>query len=469
MTESKFKIKQQTVDSSLTLDFNIDTENEQYILACALKFNDIAILLTDNITYRDFLITNHIAIAWCIQTAIERQLEVTPEILHILINEYDGNKESTGLKYVYELINSQEVKPTVENFINHIHKLKRDKIKYTIYYNHINTLIKDLKNPHADINKIVGKIDNIRNYIEISDNTSDKSFYSLFDLKLEHDKEILNRESGGQFQSIGYRAINEYLTEGLATKQISIVAGRPGMCKSAFVDNVILRLAKTGVPCALFSLEMRRIAAYDRFLSIETNIPLTILLRDRVLMTEAQKQSEATNKFKMSKYPIYVYDKAAPTLENIARQLKNAKERYGIKIAVFDLFNKVQKPEHLKHKSTADQIFYMLDYMQQLAKNLDVHICLVVQIGRRAEMRKGKKPQLSDLKDSGAYEEIADLVLLLYRESYYLTNENDRNIYFNNTSGRDILEVHLGKQRQGEQNAMIQLEFKPELTKIVQL
>jgi len=466
MTESKFKIKE-TSQSDLSLDLNIDTENEQYLLACALKYSNCSISLSENTNYRDFLITNHIAIAWCIKTAIERQLDSTPEMLHILVNEYEGNKTATGIKYLYELLNSQEIEPSTDNFINHINKLKKDKIKHTIYNNHINSLIKDLKNPHTDITNIVSKVDNIRTYIESSDSISDKTFYNLNDLKAEHDTEIANRESGGQFQSIGYRAINNYLTEGLVTKQISIVAGRPGMCKSAFVDNVILRLSKTDTACALFSLEMRRIATYDRFLSIETEMPLKTLLRDRSTMTESQKQLEKHIKFKMSKYPIYIYDKASPTLETVARHLKNAKERLGIKIAVFDLFNKIQKPEHLKNKSTADQLSYMLDYMQALAKNLDIHICLVVQIGRKAEMRKGHLPALSDLKDSGSFEEVSDLVLLLYRESYYLNNENDRNIYFSNTSGKDILSVYIAKQRMGEANITIPLEFKSELTKIV--
>lgn len=469
MPDVKFKIKETKAPTDLSLELNIDTENEQYVLACALKYSRCSINLTENTNYRDFLITNHIAIAWCIKTAIERQLDVTPEILHILINEYDGNKTATGIKYLYELLNSQETEPSAENFKNHVDKLKKDKIKHTIYNNHINVLIRDLKNPHSDITTIVSKVDNIRNYIENTDSTSDKTFYSLNEMKSEHDDEIANRETGGQFQSIGYRSLNDYLTEGLATKQISIVAGRPGMCKSAFVDNVILRLAKTNVPCALFSLEMRRIATYDRFLSIETEIPLKTLLRDRPTMTDKQKQLEKNVKFKMSKYPIYIYDKASPTLETIARHLKNAKERLGIKVAVFDLFSKIQKPDHLKHKSTADQISYMLDYMQQLAKNLDIHICLVVQIGRKAEARKGKRPQLSDLKDSGAYEEVADLVLLLYRESYYLTSENDRAVYFNNTSGRDILECTIAKQRSGEANGVVSLEFKPTLTKVVSL
>ena len=194
MVETKFKIKETQQSTDLSLDLNIDTENEQYILACALKYSSCSIALTENTNYRDFLITNHIAIAWCIKTAIERQLDVTPEILHILVNEYEGNKTATGIKYLYELFNSQETEPSTDNFINHINKLKKDKIKHTIYNNHVNVLIRDLKNPHADITSIVSKVDNIRSYIENSDTMSDKTFYSLNDMKSEHDGEISNRE-----------------------------------------------------------------------------------------------------------------------------------------------------------------------------------------------------------------------------------------------------------------------------------
>lgn len=465
--KKKFKTKEKIVAKEISEnEIPVDVENEQYILACVLKFKSVRKTFYDDVDHWDFMIENHKAITWCIKEAISRDRQVTPEILHILVGEYEGDKKFTGLKYLYELISSQEDEPDIKNFQDHITKLKSDKIKNSVYYGHANRLINSLRDPHTSVEKVISDIDMAKTYIEGKGLFGEKKFHSLKDMVKQHNTEIERREEGTQFMSTGYRLLNDHLTEGFAKKRISIIAGRPGMCKSALVDNVILRLGKAKIPVALFSLEMDRIASYDRFISIESEVPLKTLIRQRDKMTEKEKKQERSAKFYMSRLPIYIFDKAQPPMEMIERQLRSMKEQHGIQVAFIDLFMKIQKPYFLKGKSTADQISWMLDKMQSLSKELDMHIGLVVQIGRKAETRKGKKPQLSDLKDSGAYEEVADLIMLLYRDSYYIRDENDKKQYFDNTHNTDPVEIHIAKQRQGEGNVIVKLNFIADCTKI---
>jgi len=477
VTKKKFKVKRKKQEeksnssdvANIEDDLPIDIENEQYILACVLKFKNLRPIFYDEVDHVDFLIENHKTIAWTILEAMRRDKLVTPEILQIIVADYEGEKKFTGLKYLYELINSQEVEPSTDNFNEHIKKLKTDKTKSVIYYAHVSKLVNMLRDPHSNVDAVTGRVDLARTYIEGRGLLSDRVSMSLSEIDRQYEKTIAQREEGTDFQSIGYKDINQHLTEGLAAKRISIYAGRTGMCKSAFVDNVLLRLGHQGVPSALFSLEMDRISTYDRLISITSGIPLDHLMKNRDKLTEQCREREFRAREKIRSLPIYMFDKPSPTIEVISKQLRYLKEQTGLKVAFIDLFTKIQKPRYLYGKSTADQLTHMLNAMQDLAKNLEMHIGLVVQIGRKAENRKGKRPKLSDLKDSGSFEEIADLVLLLYRESYYLTDENERKIYFQNTHNKDILEILIAKQRQGCQNEIVRMEFKGPQTKVMSL
>lgn len=466
-TKRKFKIKEKkkSIQEDDDFELSIDIENEQYILAHVLKSENLQTYFYDNAIFEDFLIDNHKGISWCIKEAINRQREVTPEYLQILISEYPGQKKFTGLKYLYDLINSQDIEePKIENFTDHTQRLKNDKVKHDLYYGLAGNLFNLLRDPHSNIEAIHDKTTNISTMIEGVVSSTSNSFVTMSEVNTQHDAVMLEREKGIDFQSIGYRQIDEKLTEGLAKKKISIIAGRPGMCKSAFVDNISLRLGVKNIPNAIFSLEMDRIGAYDRFVSVKSQIPLKRLIKERKSLTEDERKIESICKKDITELPIFIYDKAGTTLEMIQKQLKYIKDTSDVEVVFIDLLDKVQIPKHLLNKNTSDQIFFMLNFLQQLAKSMDVHICIVSQLNRQVEQRSNKRPMISDLKNSGAFEEVADLIFLLYRDSYYLS-ENDKNAYFNKTGGVDVLEINIAKQRQGEVG-VVKAEYIGEITKI---
>jgi len=235
------------------------------------------------------------------------------------------------------------------------------------------------------------------------------------------------------------------LTDGFAQGRVTILAGRPGMAKSTFVANSMVRLSnrKHPVATALFALEMDGVSMVDRMNAIETDIDLKRLIKDRVSLTNTELKAETDAKKRREKKPIYICDDVRKSLIDVKREVKALREKYGVKVVYIDLFMKLKKMYGTGNKSTADQYTEMLNEVQRIARELHVHICLVVQIGRKVEARTDKRPTISDLKDSGAYEEIADNIFLFYREAYYMTKSADEEFE------SDILEIIIGKQRQG--------------------
>jgi len=228
---------------------------------------------------------------------------------------------------------------------------------------------------------------------------------------------------------------------------------------SAFVANSMIRMSNNKIPNALFALEMDGPAMADRWNAIETGIPLTKLIKRHDLTKGNVREEERIKKLREDK-PMYINDQTGKSLKDIRRDAKHIVDKYGVRVIFIDLFMKVVKPYGMNNKSTADTYTAMLNEIQVMARELNVHFSLVVQIGRQVEARTDKRPMISDLKDSGGFEEIADLILLFYRESYYLSKnvEDDFEV--------DLVEIIIGKQRQGG-SGTVKAKFLGEITKIV--
>lgn len=460
MAKTVFKLKNNKKKvKDEKLDIPIDISNEQYILTCVIKFKELQSIFFDMVNHDDFLNTINKSIAWSIIETIKNERKVTGDMLTLVVNNYHGKKFSK--KYLYSLINDEIDTPTVENFKHHVNKLKSDKVKNKLYSGYSDSLNNLLRNPHSQIETIIEKIEFMRMYIENETLMSNNIFMSMNQINDEYVNVIIEREKGTEFQKVFYQSIDRDLTEGLAKKRISLIAGRPGMGKSAFVDNIALNLSRRKIPVGIFSLEMDRVSVYDRFISILSGINLMKIIRDRNLLLEHERQKEKDIRKIISKLPIYIYDKSAPSLDVIHKQIKYLKETSNVNIFFIDLFDKIKVPSHLRGKSTTDEISYMLNFFQRLVRTLDVHICIINQIGRAVEKRSDKKPRVSDLKNSGSFEEISDLILLLYREKCYSQSDAKGN-------KQDILEVKIGKQRQGIANKTIELRYVSSTTKIME-
>ena len=235
---------------------------------------------------------------------------------------------------------------------------------------------------------------------------------------------------------------------------------------SALVANILLRLGLLGIPVAIFNFEMDCISMYDRMIAVRANIPITRLIRQREQMSPDEKARELKAKDELKKLPIYFYTASTQTMSGIQRDIRILKEKYGVKVIAYDLFDKIRF-NYSGNRSTADIMNESLKLIQGMGRDFDIHQILVVQIGRSAEKRKNKRPKLSELKDAGGFEERADNVFFLYRPSYYNNPEEEEEGSTSVDQSEDI-EVIIAKQRQGTSNMKIVLDFWPATTTIAE-
>lgn len=243
------------------------------------------------------------------------------------------------------------------------------------------------------------------------------------------------------------------ITGGLEAAILMILAARPAMGKTSFSLNLVLNAAQIfNKPAAFFSLEMSKEDVSYRFLSMISGIDTKTIKKREMDDEEVQKvrSAQAT----LSNLHIYIDDTAAITISELTAKLRRLVYNEGIKIAVIDYLQLMRATEKASN-NREQEVAQITRALKQLAKELRIPIIALSQINRSVESRSGdKRPQLSDLRESGEIEQSADIVGFLYRADYYGITED---AVGNNTEG--ITELILAKHRDGETGTIL-LQFE---------
>jgi replicative DNA helicase len=215
----------------------------------------------------------------------------------------------------------------------------------------------------------------------------------------------------------GFKDIDEK-TGGFQQGNLIVIAARPSMGKSALVANVAENAALAGNPVVLFSLEMSESELAQRFVASQARIKGDDLRRGRVAEQRWPKILEACQR--LSQAPLYVDDSSDTGVLEVrakARRLHHQVEG-GLGLIIVDYLQLMRHEGHLE--SRVEQVSQMSRGLKGLARELDVPVIALSQLSRAVEQRGGeKKPILSDLRESGAIEQDADVVMFIYREEYY--------------------------------------------------
>jgi len=229
------------------------------------------------------------------------------------------------------------------------------------------------------------------------------------------------------------------VTSGLNKSDLIIIAARPGMGKTSFAMNIATNVAKhsSGKEVVVFSLEMSREQLATRLLSTESKID-SQTLRNGSLPNEDWIKL-ATNAGYLSTLPIYIDDTGGITVQQMKAKLRRTKNLGLVIIDYLQLMDSTSKSDN--------RVVVVSEITRQvklMAKELDVPVILLSQLSRNPDQRTDKKPQLSDLRESGSIEQDADIVLFLYRESYY--NKECEN--------KNISQCIIAKNRHGQQGSV---------------
>jgi len=242
------------------------------------------------------------------------------------------------------------------------------------------------------------------------------------------------------------------LTAGLQPSDLIIIAGRPSMGKTAFALNIAYeasRRAKKGV--AVFSLEMSKPQLGIRLLGFDAGIDATKLrtgfLRDR----EWSLLTESANR--LSELPIFIDDSSSISVLEMKAKCRRLKKTHDLCLVVVDYLQLIQGRRSAESRQL--EISEISRMLKALAKDLNVPVLALSQLNRKVEDRPNKRPQLADLRESGAIEQDADVIAFIYRDEVYHPDSQET---------RNIAEVIVAKQRNGP-TGLIKLTFQKEVTR----
>jgi replicative DNA helicase len=228
------------------------------------------------------------------------------------------------------------------------------------------------------------------------------------------------------------------MTCGLQPSDLIIVAGRPSMGKTAFALNIALRAAvKTGVATAVFSLEMSMEQLMTRLLAIQGRVELSRLRSGYIADDDWARLSEAADV--LAKAPVFIDDTPALTTLELRARCRRLKAEHRLGLVVVDYLQLMRSSRDID--SREQEISDISRNLKALAKELDIPVIALSQLNRKVEERTVKRPMLSDLRESGAIEQDADVIIFLYRDEFY--NKKDDN------PKAGIAEIIIGKQRNG--------------------
>lgn len=207
------------------------------------------------------------------------------------------------------------------------------------------------------------------------------------------------------------------LTTGLRPGQLVIVAGRPGLGKSVFGIDLLRHTAvRARRPALHFSIEMGRDEIADRIASAEARIPYMRIREGRLTDNEWARLADVIGE-SIDPAPMFLDDTGGLTLADIRGKARRVQQRHGLDLVVVDYLQIMKTMGRSDNR--ARELGELTGGLKILARELEIPVVVICQLNRNPETRQDKKPQLSDLRESGSIEQDADIVILLYREDYY--------------------------------------------------
>ena len=238
----------------------------------------------------------------------------------------------------------------------------------------------------------------------------------------------------------GFYELDEILG-GFQKSDLIIIAARPSMGKTALALTLARNAAiDHGIPIGIFSLEMSTMQLIIRMLCAEGRLNAHLVRTGKLPSEEGVKLSK--NAHKLINAPLYVDDSPSQTVLEIRAKARRLKAEKNIGMIIIDYLQLMQGPP--KAESREREISHISRSLKALAKELNIPVIALAQLNRAVEARTDKRPQLSDLRESGSIEQDADVVMFLNRPEYYGIDKDE-----NGESNEGVAEIIIGKQRNG--------------------
>ena len=453
-------------------------EAEQAVIASILVSNDIYDEVSPLIDAKKFFDPIHAKIYETIEKLIAKGLLANPITLKNYFEDNEGLKELGGQEYLIKITKfSTSTKQAVDyaSIVQEMH-LRRELIK-------ISESILDEASNKTEVTTTGEEIIQTaeKSLFELAErghfNQSIMKFESALKQTIEMAKSAYKNEEGIVGVPTGLTDLDSRLG-GLHKQDLIIIAGRPSMGKTALATNIAFNAAKniekkgSKSTVAFFSLEMSSEQLSTRILSEQSRITSNDIRRGKVSEKEFERFIETSkNIFEL---PLYIDETPAITIAAISNRARRIKRLFGLELVIVD-YIQLMRSSGKKDYNRVQEISEITQGLKALAKELDVPVLALSQLSRAVEQRDNKKPQLADLRESGSIEQDADVVMFVYRESYYLENKEptpgsiehaEWQQKMNEISG--LAEIMIGKQRHGP-TGNVKVEFEAMYTKFKDL
>ena len=472
MTSQPIKIFQ-----NLEKKMPCNIEAEQTVIGSILVLNEIYDEINSIIDSQKFFDPIHAKIFNVIENLIAKGLLANPITLKNYFENNDGLKQLGGQEYLIKITKFSTSAKQAVDYANIVHEMhvRRELIKIS------ETVLNDSSNKDS---------------ISSGENIIEDTEKSLFDLAerghfnrsfLKFDsalKQTIEMATKAYQNDEGIVGVPTGLTDldsklgGMHKQDLVIIAGRPSMGKTALATNIAFHAAqniqkkKLKSSVAFFSLEMSSEQLSTRILSEQSKIRSNDIRRGKVAEKEFEQFIETSKN--IADLPLYIDETPAITIAAISNRSRRIKRLFGLDLIVVD-YIQLMKSGNIRNEGRVQEISEITQGLKALAKQLNVPVLALSQLSRQVEQRDDKKPQLSDLRESGSIEQDADVVMFVYREAYYLERKEPSLGSIEHAEWQQkmddishLAEIMIGKQRHGP-TGNVKVEFEAQYTKFKDL
>ena len=429
-----------------------DIEAEQAILGCMLTDKDSVIDAIEVLKEEAFYREDNKAIFSAILSLYSKSEPIDLITVKAELIENGNFERIGGLEYLASL---PEKVPTTSNVQKYI-KIVDEKWMLRSLVNSANELISLGYNETEDVDILMDMAE--KKVFELTQKKNSKGYTSLKDVLVESFgklEELYNQKGRISGLSTGFMDL-DLKTSGLHNSDLIIVAARPAMGKSAFAINIATNVAvQSGKGVVIFNLEMSKDQVGNRILCSEAMVDSNKIRTGQIEDEDWVKLASTLSR--LSEAPIYIDDTAGISIMEIRAKCRKLKIEKDIGLIVIDYLQLIQGSGK-RNSSREQEISEISRSLKILAKELNVPVIALSQLSRGVERRDDKRPMLSDLRESGAIEQDADIVMFLYRDDYYNEDSEKKN----------IAEVILAKHRGGS-TGTVDLAWLANYTKFASL
>lgn len=427
----------QSIESSVKLPPH-SIEAEQSVIGGLLLDNEAWIKVGDVITDRDFYRDDHRRIFRHITGLLEKDRAADVVTVFESIERANEVDQTGGLGYLGEIANAT---PSAAN-IRHYAAIVREKAILRSLISSCDDIAGQAFGSRRDVEDILDDAE--RRIFEIAEARTNsrrqmETLSGALGLAIDRISELYDRDNPDQVTGIATGYIDlDTMTSGFQRGDMIVIAGRPSMGKTALAMNIAEHVAvDLGLPVLIFSLEMSAPQLALRFLSSKARVDLAKLRSAKLTNDDWDRVTVGLGH--LHKTTVRIDENGMITANELrARARRIHRECKGLGLIVIDYIQMIASPQN--NENRANELGGISRLIKGLAKELDVPVIALSQLSRKVEERTDKRPMMSDLRESGAIEQDADLIMLIYRDDYY-TKEMSKD--------PGVTEVIIGKHRNG--------------------